>query len=50
MSKLSENQMLDAFEVEELESRFEMAKWIEFVPCDCDDAPPSDPPPSDGEG
>jgi hypothetical protein len=31
----------DLFEVEELESRFEMGKWIEFVPCEC--------PPNDGE-
>lgn len=32
-----ENKLLEVFEVEELEGRFEMAKWIEFVPCECPD-------------
>lgn len=37
MKNLSENRLMETFEVEELESRFEMRAWITiYEPCDCD--------------
>ncbi|MDZ4681485.1 MAG: hypothetical protein SH848_19510 [Saprospiraceae bacterium] len=37
MKIMNENQLLEAFQVEELESRFEMRAWITiYEPCDCD--------------
>ena len=29
------NQRLELFDVEELEGRFEMKPWIQYVPCEC---------------
>lgn len=50
MNNLNESQLLNAFEVEELEARFEMAKWIEFVPCECDETDPEPTTDTGGDG